>query len=234
MRLISPWASRSSAASSCGHRQALCAGPGRRCGQSHARPPQGEVEPGRRAGPRPWTARSPAAIRGRGQIHGPRSRYGPDASPAGRGHAGLGRTPPVVDLACGLMEQLGPIPPRRSHGYADLAPGRRHGVTGPAVRRQARRRLRHDNPRGHSPAAAQLAPGGVRPCRPCGRPARRHAARPPPHRRLSHGLQRRHREAVQRMLGHASAAMTPDVYPGFFDDDHRPGRPDGRRRAGGR
>ena len=51
-----------------------------------------------------------------------------------------------------------------------------------------------------------------------------------------------HAKSVQRMLGHASAAMTLDVYSGLFDDDlsalaermdaaHEPAR---RKRACGR
>jgi hypothetical protein len=45
------------------------------------------------------------------------------------------------------------------------------------------------------------------------------AARPEKHRREPGCAGRRQRKAVQRMLGHASAAMTLDVYAGLFGDD---------------
>lgn len=53
-----------------------------------------------------------------------------------------------------------------------------------------------------------------------GRAAKPQSARPPAHsRELPRMASGANVKAVQRMLGHASAAMTLDVYSGLFDDD---------------
>ena len=100
------------------------------------------------------------------------------------------------------------------------APGRSHGVSGPAVRGQVCRRPRVHNTGRHSPAAAQLAPCRVRPR--CARAAGLVDVTPHDLRHTAASLAVASGatvKAVQRMLGHASARMTLDVYSGLFDDD---------------
>jgi integrase len=107
----------------------------------------------------------------------------------------------------------------RTHQADGALASRRRGVAGPAVRRQARRRPPDHNAGRHSPAAAQLASDCVRPRRPSGRAGRRHTSRSP-HTAASLAVSSGATiKAIQRMLGHASAAMTLDVYSGLFDDD---------------
>jgi hypothetical protein len=72
-------------------------------------------------------------------------------------------------------------------------------------------------------AAARLSGGRQASADPVGRRARGpQPARPPAHRREPAVARGANVKAVQRMLGHASAAMTLDVYSGLFDDDLAP------------